>query len=149
MKSKLNITETQEIVSDNGWHLTIGFLHIFRGSNGSNLSYRHTNGTTVMDSTFANFYPTPDNQWIYIVTVCDYTNKTLKAYRDGVLFGANNLTGTPQFPSVNRAKYVGVYEPSTNRLTDGSLDDVRIYSRSLSAEEILQQYNATKGEFGL
>ena len=39
--------------------------------------------------------------------VCDYTGKILKGYRNGILFGTANLTGTPIFPSTNRAKYIG------------------------------------------
>jgi len=81
--------------------------------------------------------------------VCDYTNKTLKAYRNGIQFGATqNLTGTPVFPSANRVKYIGAYRSSLHRLTDGSLDEVRIYNRGLSAEEVSSIYNATKSKYG-
>ena len=82
--------------------------------------------------------------------IFDYSNKTLKAYRNGAQVGATqNLTGTPLFPSANRTKYIGAYSPGTNELTDGSLDEVRIYNRGLSAEEISAQYTSTKGKFGL
>jgi len=60
-----------------------------------------------------------------------------------------NLLGNPVFPSTNNVKYVGSYSAGSNRLTDGSLDEVRIYNRGLSAEEISAQYTSTKGKFGL
>jgi energy-converting hydrogenase Eha subunit F len=78
----------------------------------------------------------------------DYTNKTAKAYRNGVQFGATqNLSGTPLFPIANRAKYIGAYNTTSLKLTDGSLDEVRIYNRGLSTEEIAAIYNQTKGKY--
>jgi hypothetical protein len=72
----------------------------------------------------------------------------LKAYRNGVQFGTTQtLTNTPVFPSTNRAKYIGAYNNSSNKLTDGSLDEVRIYNRGLSAEEVMSIYNQTKGKY--
>jgi len=55
--------------------------------------------------------------------------------------------GTPLFPSTNRAKYIGTYSYNQDRLTDGSLDDVKIYNRGLSAQEIAQIYNQTKHKY--
>jgi hypothetical protein len=53
------------------------------------------------------------------------------------------------FPSDNRVKFIGAYSSTQYPLTDGSLDEVRIYNRGLSAEEISAQYTITKGKFGL
>ena len=82
-----------------------------------------------------------------MVTVCDYTNKTVKIYRNGVLFDTQVLTGTPVFPLINRTKYIGAYSPTQMKPTDGSLDEVRIYNRGLSAEEVAAIYNQTKGKY--
>jgi len=51
------------------------------------------------------------------------------------------------FPSANTAKYIGAHTIATEVLTDGSLDEVRIYNRGLSAQEISQIYNQTKGKY--
>jgi len=83
------------------------------------------------------------------VVVCDYTNKKLYSYKNGLLFGTYNLTGTPPFPSTNRIKYIGSYSTGSYFLTDGSLDEVRIYNRGLSEEEVSAHYTITKGKFGL
>jgi len=53
----------------------------------------------------------------------------------------------PVFPSVGRVKYIGAFRTNLSRLTDGSLDEVRIYNRGLSASEIASIYNQTKGRY--
>ena len=69
-------------------------------------------------------------------------------YRNGIQFGTTfNLTGTPQFPSANRVKYIGSYNTGQYLIRDGSLDEVRIYNRGLSAEEVAAIYNQTKGKY--
>lgn len=82
--------------------------------------------------------------------ICDYTGKTLKGYRNGVQFGATqSLIDVPQFPSANRAQGIGATSSYDQELTDGSLDEIRIYNRGLSAEEVAQHYTSNKGKFGL
>jgi hypothetical protein len=91
-----------------------------------------------------------DDQWIHTVIVCDYFNKILKFYRNGALFTTNTLTGTPVFPTTDRLHFIGELSPGWNRrITDGSLDEVRIYNRGLSEEEVSAHYTITKGKFGL
>jgi len=128
---------------------TVGFLRIFRYVNNNTFDYRYANGITAPAVQFNNFFQDLDNQWIHIVTVCDYMNKTFKAYRNGVQFSTTQtLSGTPVFPSTNRIKYVGAYGSTQYKLTDGSLDEVRIYNRGLSAEEISAQYTNTRSRYG-
>jgi hypothetical protein len=72
----------------------------------------------------------------------------LKVYRNGIQFGSTaNLSGTPLFPSTNRTKFIGSYGSTSHRITDGSLDEVKIYNRGLSASEIASIYNQTKGKY--
>jgi hypothetical protein len=126
---------------------TYGYIWIYRSIGGTDGVYRYANGSDTY-SLIRGLFLNIDNQWIHIVTVCDYTNKTLKVYRNGIQFG-NTLTlaGTPLFPSTNRTKYVGAYSSTLERLTDGSLDEVRIYNRGLSADEVMGRYNKTKGRY--
>jgi len=82
------------------------------------------------------------------VIVCDYTNNRAYVYRNGVQIGSTfTLTGTPIFPSHNVVKYIGANSPTQYKLTDGSLDEVRIYNRGLSAEEVAARYNSTRGRY--
>jgi hypothetical protein len=63
------------------------------------------------------------------------------------LFDTQSLTGAPVFPLTNRIKYIGAYGVGSLEITDGSLDEVRIYNRGLSAEEVAAIYNQTKGKY--
>jgi hypothetical protein len=148
MKSVIQATMNQTIIGDNAQSSTIGYIWLRRVMNTYDLQYRYTDGSSSINFTFTNFFLDLDNQWIHTVVVCDYNNKTIKAYRNGVQFGATqNLTGTPVFPSTDRTKYIGAYSPTQHKLTDGSLDEVRIYNRGLSAEEVAAIYNQTKGKY--
>jgi len=148
MKSIINNTKHQSIMGDWGSSATIGFIWAFRPLQDNALRVAYANGSSVSYSYVTNFFPTPDNQWIHIVIVYDYTNKTGKFYRNGALFDTQALTGTPVFPLTNNVKYIGSYSTGAlYNLTDGSLDEVRIYNRGLSAEEIGARYNSTRGRY--
>jgi hypothetical protein len=114
MKSIYSSTITQSIIGDANSSATIGWVFLYRGSGGDILTYRYADGTLAASANSANFFQNLDNQWIHIAAVCDYPNKTLKAYRNGVQFGATqNLTGTPVFPSTNRVEYIGSFNPGS------------------------------------
>jgi len=81
------------------------------------------------------------------VTICDYTNRTLKAYLNGTYSGTVTNLATPIFPSASKAKYIGAYSSAEYRISNGYLDDMRIYNRALSASEISQIYNQTKSNY--
>jgi len=147
MKSTFSATLGQSIVGDGGGSGAIGFIFLFRYANTNTLDSQYSDGATWGDANFDNFFQNLDNQWIHIVTVCDYSNKTIKAYRNGVQFGATQNLTTPVFPSTDRVKYVGARDTTRSKLTDGSLDEVRIYNRGLSAEEVMAIYNQTKGKY--
>jgi len=77
--------------------------------------------------------------------VVDYNNKNIKFYRNGVLFYTYTTANNMLFPDSSRAKYIGSY--STVHLLKGSLDDVRIYNRALSADEIQALYSSSVGRY--
>ena len=148
MKSKLYVTNWQAIIGENNQSVATGFILLWRPTNTNDFNHRYSNGTAVADATYSNFFQGLDDQWIHIVTVCDYTNKTAKAYRNGIQFGATvTLTGTPVFPSTNNVKYIGAYNTNQRSVTDGSLDEVRIYNRGLSDDEVMAIYNQTKSNY--
>ena len=100
------------------------------------------------DYTYANsITPLNDGKWHHIIGVIqEGVSATL--YVDGVskqtrttLDGTWNKTGSGSFMIGGRAD-------GANYLT-GSVASVRVYNRALSATEVLQNYNALKGRFGL
>ena len=77
-----------------------------------------------------------DDQWHYIAIVFDYGDNII-VYIDGAQVGAsipNTLTGTISNPT----KIFGI---STDNAINGIIDNVRIYNRALTAQEIQQHYN--------
>jgi len=78
-----------------------------------------------------------DNKWHHIVATWD--GSFINLYADGVLQGSPlTQTVTPTPETVNFR--LGRDNSGSTRYT-GSLDDVRVYNRALSAQEIQQLYN--------
>ena len=88
------------------------------------------------------------NQWHGLTVV--FNNTTNIGYQDGVQVGTftqATTTSTSTILSIG-ASFYSLNNPSTYLFT-GNIAHVRIYNRALSAAEVLQNYNATKGRFGL
>lgn len=87
--------------------------------------------------------------WINLVLVADYTNTRLQAYRNGVLVSTLNNWKASSGNSGN----LGLGRAGTtswpNALLLGSLGPFSVYNKALSASEVLQNYNASRGRFGL
>lgn len=95
------------------------------------------------------WYTTPDSSWglsyVPTHTVGTYDGSTLKLYADGVLKKSQSITATPSaggngFFLMRRAGSVSTGE--TWKYMFGFLSVVRLYNRALSADELLQNYNA-------
>ncbi|MFA5133459.1 MAG: LamG domain-containing protein [Patescibacteria group bacterium] len=82
--------------------------------------------------------PSP-RQWYYIAAISDGTNVTF--YVNGENKGSG-LLGTPH--QNNFSVSIGSNLEAGGRYWNGAIDDVRIYSRALSAQEIVNIYNAAK-----
>ena len=87
--------------------------------------------------------------WVHLVGL--YNGSTWLLYRNGTQVGsANNATGAI---AVDENWAIGARGTGTERFFDGSIDDVRIYNRALSSEEVVQLYHipepATLLLFGL
>jgi len=148
MKSAILVSSYQTLMAENNNSSSVGLINFIRLTNSNSLVYSYANGAEVVAPGYTNFFQNLDNEWIYIVAVCDYANKTLKVYRNGTQFGTTtNLVGTPLFPSTNRIKYIGAYSAGAGRINNGYLDDVWILNRLLLASEISQIYNQTKGKY--
>ena len=91
-----------------------------------------------------------DGTWKYIVGTNDLTDDRI--YINGVY---NNIgTDTGGINGVQPHITIGateglLYSAGFGRFLNGSVALVKIYNRALSADEILQNYNATKGRFNL
>jgi hypothetical protein len=62
MKSKLNITIRQSIITDNASSPTVGYFDMYRATNTDNLRYEYTDGITYRAVTLTNLFQNLDNQ---------------------------------------------------------------------------------------
>ncbi|MBI2358775.1 MAG: LamG domain-containing protein, partial [Deltaproteobacteria bacterium] len=75
-----------------------------------------------------------DDQWHHVAFVVDSTGGRL--YVDGSEKASLAWTGTPGATSTGQALSFGRYPKMSGSYFSGDLDDVRIYSRALSADEV-------------
>lgn len=82
--------------------------------------------------------------WTTITTAISGNNVTI--YYTGSLVGTKTNTGVV---ATNPIGYLGRYNGFYNQQLSGSIGSVQIYNRALSSTEVLQNYNALKGRYGL
>jgi hypothetical protein len=105
-----------------------------------NLSLRTSfNGTA---SAFTTSSALNDNRWHHVTA--SYDGSHIYMYVDGTLVLNTATTGSIDSASGMVAS-IGYEKFNNSRWFSGSLDDVRIYNRALSATEVQQLYNATAG----
>jgi hypothetical protein len=89
-----------------------------------------------------------DNLWHQIIVT--FESSSQKSYLDGILF--NTLSKTHQNYSATYYYYLGSGKntgwPNAGNMTlSGNISNFMFYNRALSAQEIQQNYNATKGRY--
>ncbi len=112
-------------------------FHIVHLANSNNLELRIRTTTGIWDlyPSFGNYY----NSWTQIAFIRN--ENIAKAYLNGIETGSSeNITGAW---GISNNLTLGAH-PLNFFHFDGSLDEVRIYNRALSADEIKALYEATK-----
>jgi hypothetical protein len=87
------------------------------------------------------------NNWYHIVSTWNPSTKTGKVYVNGTQQATNTNAGTDW--TETGANFQIGNSPGENYQFNGKISIGRVYSKTLSAEEVLKNYNATKGRFGL
>jgi hypothetical protein len=80
------------------------------------------------------------NQWNFMAGVYDYTINTVKVYVNGLFSGSLVLPNYPDTASRNDVIGWCSYCCPLCAMFNGTIDEVRIYNRALSAEEIQALY---------
>ena len=91
-------------------------------------------------------YSFTDGEWFHFAVTRDSVNKTLKWYVNGQLnqqYSTNSSTFKKTNNGISFGSLGNIY------FLNGSIGPCQIYDKSLSASEILQNFNAQKGRFGL
>lgn len=107
-------------------------------------SYGTAAGPTIPESSVS------DGYWHFICCVYKQ-NSFWGIYKDGILastYGTYNLA-LPTFDTTASNMFDMFRYPTGVEYTNGSIGPCFIYNRALSFTEILQNYRATKGRFGL
>jgi hypothetical protein len=86
-----------------------------------------------------------DTLWHYIGFTFFDTVK--KSYIDGIFVGQQLVSGNLTSSFTNRT--MGKFGNSTTYYLNGNISQASIYNRALTAEEIQQNFNATKSRYGL
>lgn len=148
------------IPSGADWHDTVTFGAnsgtpiMGRGSYGGShgLLRRDTNLLTFFIRTdtslyYADYTATTDT-WYHLVGTWDGTNNRL--YVNGVLedTATPTVTGTPGQTTIKIGGNMA-FGGNNGGYAEGEIPIARMYNRALSAGEALQNFNATKGRFGL
>jgi hypothetical protein len=88
------------------------------------------------------------NQWVMLSVSFDNTSKILATYINGISVGTTTLTGFT--PATNNSVYrIGQQITGTAVFITGEVGQVLIYSRALTATELLQNYAATSSTFSV
>jgi hypothetical protein len=95
----------------------------------------------------------PVNTWKQVVGVFNFVTNTLTMYRDGVSVGSTSISGMTQVSNTSpiaigtRLATGGTI--STGIMYKGSVGIIRMYNKPLTAAEVLNNFNITKGTYGL
>ena len=81
-----------------------------------------------------------NNTWYLLTTT--YNSGTVKYYVNGESAGSASYTFSPSSVNLLIGKW-----PTNNYYLNGQLANIKFYNRDLSAQEILQNYNATKKRY--
>jgi hypothetical protein len=82
------------------------------------------------------------------ITNSDKINLYVQGILTSLTFGGSNIPSTTSNPA-DDARIGGMLFSAQPRYFNGRVSQTQIYNRALSASEILQNYNAQKGRYGL
>lgn len=137
------------LFDDNGLG-TGGYGNYIQATENSNVSWTHNKGVGGDSNFIITSNTMSNNSWHYVTFTWDGTTNSgaVKVYIDGILNNTATADTTETNPTSNTL-YVGVHRnPSfPQHIYTGLIDDVRIYNRALSADEIRYLYNR-KGPVG-
>jgi hypothetical protein len=100
------------------------------------------------DNSFTYTYvnlPFGNNQWFNFTGTYDKTN--VKIYINGVLSTTRVETKTMYQSTADF--YIGTINSSAQYPLNGKIANVQVYNRALSQDEITQNFNATRGRYGI
>lgn len=112
-----------------------------------NIRADFSNGTTAFTS---DDYAIGLNTWVQMVYVWDRTNSMLYTYSNGVLKQSRAITISGGIRNGTTNLFIGSYNGGEySQYYTGQIGIVRLYSKALTAAEVLKNFNANKIVYGL
>lgn len=119
-----------------------GEMYIGKVSNGVFIFYNELNTASYVNGTLSS------NSLAIINIICDFTNSLISLYINGSLIGSASRTGWVSSYATS-AFYLGYDNGGTNEYMLGNFYQFAHYNKVLNASEVLNNYLALKGRFGL
>jgi len=125
----------------------VGYVFSIRGDQANDPVEIELRGSGVFLN--AVFNQTWTTNWTHLVWTYDGSNTVagMKLYRDGVSQAVTSSLSNLNQNITNTGDFLIGAQIATNNPVLGSVDDVRIYNRALSAAEIQNQYNQSQSKF--
>ena len=115
-----------------------GYINIYR--NGPNLYVGYyADGFQYL--AWNNFFSV--GEWIHLAVILSYDRLTIEVFKNGVSLGSKSMLPNAAW---NHSKFIGAYRNTGSNCFNGILDEVSLYNRALTAEEILGLYNNSWNE---
>jgi hypothetical protein len=121
----------------------VGFISLYY-QNGYGFSVADLGNSAVRTAT-THQTVVSQNTWYHVVGIRNASNQYI-VYVNGVVSTTNS---TSSYPLTATAPQIASNPASNTERFTGTIASFRLYTRSLSATEVLQNYNATKSRFGL
>jgi hypothetical protein len=121
---------------------------LIRRTSNLNLTFNFSNGISPVTANLSNVFLNNLDKWVNLQITANYTTGTVILYRNGVFYTQFTMS-TPIFPNTNVPIYISSFAFPGFIPWTGNISITQIYNRALSAQEILQNYNATKTRYGL
>ena len=127
------------------------------GGDTGNISYALRMGSNFIRADFSNGstgftsdnYTLTPNNWVQMVYVWNKTNNVLYTYSNGVLKQTKTITISGILNSSTNL-FLGSYNGGEYaQYFNGQIGVVRLYNKPLTAAEVLNNFNTTKGTYGL
>jgi hypothetical protein len=130
----------------NEWHIEFTGIGIYLRNTDNQITVESGNGTTRISY---NMISTVSNRnWTYYTLVVSSPN--VLVYVNGILLDTRVPPSSTIMQNPIRPIAIARWAPSYNSYyLNGEVANAKVYSRDLTPEEILQNYNATKSRFGL
>ena len=145
---KLLVTNKNQTVvhKDNQYTLNFGYQGPLPGAN---LSYADSSHWSYINFGYHGSFLA--NNWYNIIAIRSSNNVTI--YANNILIISKTFGSAITVPATTYNCVVGGYANAssapTENYTNANISMVSIYNRALSSSEVSQNFNATKGRFGL